>query len=197
VSDLSKLEAALKELPTYRAPAGWRDRVFAAIDAEAAPREIRRPSSRVWWIAGGGLLAAAAVALYLVIPGPRREPAIAMEVQRASPGDPQRDRSLARPGDTLVIRAKAGDAFRVYRDRVQIARCPGHAGCTRTRDELALALPVAEAGMIVTIIYRPALPEPEPGWTPSAADQDADLARATSLGIAMKMSEAIAFTDER
>jgi hypothetical protein len=200
VSDTDKLEALLAELPTHRAPAGWRDRVFAALDAGTPSREIRpQPTRRVWWLAGGGLLAAGAcLLLYLRIPSSKEaRGAVAIEVKRTAP-DAERYRQTdpVRPGDTIVIRAHAAEALRVYRNRMQIARCPGHAGCTRNNDELTLALPVTAHGTVVAIIYRPALPEPEPGWEPSAADQDADLALAARLQITMKMSEPIEMVKE-
>jgi len=94
VSGSNQFEAMLAELPVHRAPEGWRDRVRAAIDASTPPTEIQpRPRRRRLWIAGGGLVAAAAcVAIYFASSAPvapSGRPSIAMQVAPVVPD--QRD----------------------------------------------------------------------------------------------------------
>jgi hypothetical protein len=164
--------------------------VRAAIAAGVRPSDIRpQPTRRPLWIASGALLAAAAgIALYLTS-GDSRAPSIAMYVNRHD--HEYRDITSARIGDTIVIRADAAAAFRVYSNGSQLARCPGHAGCRRGSRGIELAVPLAAAGTVSAIAFTPALPDPEPRWQPSAADLDKDLSLATSMQIAMVMSASI------
>jgi hypothetical protein len=198
VSESTKLEKLLAELPTVRAPAGWRERVRAAIDAGTPPTDIGSDaSSYPWWIAGGGVLAAAAaIAIYVAIPDSAppasSAPSIAMQVTRSTSIDVAiRDNTKAHIGDTIVVRAQRAAALRMYRDGVQVARCPGSTGCTQDSDGLVLALPATAPGTHSAVAYAPALPEPASGWKPSAGDLDADLAAAVRMQIKMTLSAPI------
>lgn len=184
-----QLEALLARLPVLRAPAGWQGRVRAAIVAGQPPTDIRsRPARRRIWIAGGAAVAAAAaILIYLSISKPAATPTIAMQVIARSS---ERRTASASVGDTIAIRAPGAAGFRVYCNGAQIARCPG-AGCIRAAGGWTLALPVAAAGTIVGVAYTPALPDPAPGWQPTASDLDVDLALAARLQTAMILSTSI------
>src|ERR1041384_2049078 len=105
MSDTTKLEALLAELPVHRAPDGWRTRVRTASAAGVPPDIPRAATRRPVWIATGVVLAAAAgIALYMRS-GESRAPSIAMHVIRHD--HEYRDIASARPGDTIVIRADA------------------------------------------------------------------------------------------
>jgi hypothetical protein len=184
-----QFEVLLAQLPVLRAPAGWQDRVRAAISAGQPPTDIRpHPALRPIWIAGGAAVAAAAALLiYLSIGKPAPTATIAMQV--IARGSERRTASMS-VGDTIAIRAPGAAAFRVYRNGAQLARCPG-AGCIRAADGWTLALPVITAGTIVAVAYTPVLPDPAPGWQPTTSDLDVDLALAARLQIAMVMSTSI------
>src|SRR5262245_47130039 len=80
-----KLEAMLAELPVTPGAAtpseGWQDRVLAAIDAEEAAQSqdgvgniVRFVRRRRAWFAGIVSVAAAAIAIWFIIPPPKPEP---------------------------------------------------------------------------------------------------------------------------
>jgi hypothetical protein len=199
VHDAKKLETLIAKLPPRSAPAGWRDRLIAAIDAGTQPAEIRaRPSSLPHWLGAGGIVATAAgVAIYVARGGdalvtPRDaagEPSITVE-QRAS-GRSQLNPARIGVRDVLVVHVRGAFALRVYRDGAQLARCPGDAGCTSGVNGVSLEFLSPSYGTLRAVAYTAPLPPPQSGWLPSTRDLDADLTLAASLGIKLSMSSAI------
>jgi len=209
VSEPNKLEELLAHLPDSRAPAGWQDRVRAAIAAGTPVSDIRpQPSRRPLWIAGGSALAVAvAIAIYVVTrdpvaydpvadvviyPTPTQAnngpspPAIAVKVQAH---EPMAGALAASVGDTVVITAERADELRVYRAGALIARCPGDAGCHMGAGHVELSHVVTARGALSAIAFRPALPAEPPASPP--ASLDADLARAAEVRSQMVLSASI------
>jgi hypothetical protein len=199
--DADKLETTIARLPRYTAPAGWRDRVLAAIDAGAqrAPTIPVQPPhrNRSRWLGAGALMVAAAAAIYLTAgraPAPRplvveREPSIVAEPRAGNVA--RRGERAVGLGGSVVIRVRDARAVRAYQGGALVARCPGDAGCTSTVDELSLELRVTSHGELRAIAYAVALPDSPTDRPPSASDLDADIALATSMQIKMKMSAPI------
>jgi hypothetical protein len=199
VHDAKKLETLIAKLPSRSAPAGWRDRLIAAIDAGTQPAEIHsRPSNLPHWLGAGGIVATAAgVAIYFARGGealvtPRAadgEPSIAVE-QDAS-GRAQRNPARIGVRAMVVIHARRALSLRVYRDGAQFARCPGDARCTGDVNGVSLEFPAPSHGTLHAVAYTVPLPSPRTGWIPSTGDLDADLTLAASMGIKLSMSSAI------
>jgi len=133
------------------APAGWRDRVWKAIDDTRARRNPRH----AWWIAPAALAAAVALAV-LVRPRPARPPSPQLDVSVQSGGTVRRTRE-SQPGDRLRLHTATGAQgqaeLRVYlNDRALVLRCSIEPPCESEPGGLAATLTVAERGT-----YQPAL----------------------------------------
>jgi hypothetical protein len=127
-NDYAELEDLLGDLPASRGDDGWQDSVLRAAAAATPLRAPRR--SAVRWVAGGALVAAAAVIAFRVIPGaPRAELEVAIRRDAGTRGDG----AVASVGDHLVVTARPREPsdLRVYRDDgILVARCPSGPACT-------------------------------------------------------------------
>jgi hypothetical protein len=168
-SGYTELDDLLGNLPLGPYDDSWHEDVLrlataAAATATSAPVTPSRPSRRpvYRWMAGGALIAAAAVAVLMLRPHPRMD-----ELEIAiHHGDPRRgDSKEAVVGDHLIIRAQPREAseLRVYRaDGSLVARCPAGPGCTPAYGtyaiDVTLAAPVQHY-VILVIGLSSSLPE--------------------------------------
>jgi hypothetical protein len=154
------LAREIEALPAIRAPAGWRDKMLAALDAEApvapspaAPTPITARSRRRWWLVAVPLAAAAAALLYWNLH--RRGGAeIALHVEVRAGDSVRRAGDAPAVGDHIVARVVLDEPgeLRIYRNDVALmARCPGHRACGAPRkvdggEELSVDLPMTARG---------------------------------------------------
>ena len=187
-----KLREELASLPELSPPAGWQERVLAAIDApkaapvvdEVAARRARRRSPLVYAVP---IAAAAAAALVWWATRPKGPPPQLAELDpiEVRHGDVVRSTEPA-VGDTLVIKARlVHGELRVYRgSRVLIARCPGFHACKTSRAEgvttYTVDVPLDAPGEYRAIVLAgKAIPDP-------MGRMDADLELATRAGVVVK-----------
>jgi len=173
----TRLVRAIERLGAdHQPPAGWQDRVVAAIAVRR--RWWSRPRRR--WLAAP---AVAALAIALVVArGPRRDPltltAALVPGPRIMRGDSGRIRAIARGGE-------GHRAIWLYRDRRElVAVCPGHAGCSTGGGGLQLELMVERIGgyQIAAVSSASALPAP-------TGDYEADRAAAATAGAAWQPAQ--------
>jgi hypothetical protein len=157
------LAAELAQLPAAPAPAGWRDRMLAALDEPAAAPAPRPRPTRHWSLIAAPLAAAAAVLLIWRLSADRPQQ-IAIEVEVRAGDVVRRAGEAPAVGDFFVARALLPGAgeLRVYRnDRAMVARCPQHPACrTRKvgdRDELSVELPMTSKGDYRAIVIEGAI----------------------------------------
>jgi hypothetical protein len=159
------LAAELAQLPAVPAPAGWRDRMLAALDepvAAPAPAPRPRPTHR-WALIAAPLAMAAAVLLIWRLSADRPQQ-IAIDVEVRAGDVVRRAGEAPAVGDLFVARVLLPGAgeLRVYRnDRAMVARCPQHPACrTRKvgdRDELSVELPMTSKGDYRAIVIEGAI----------------------------------------
>jgi hypothetical protein len=167
------LERHVAELPGERAPEGWQARVLAKLDA-TAPR-------RRWpiWVAAGGLAAAAAIVLVLVMRGgsPGERDLVVIDVREPShSATTTRSAGTAAVGDMLVAHATGAHLveLRAYRKTgPAIARCPGGPSCGA---DGSIELVLDARGPIRVVAFY----DHEP--PPPTTDRDADIAAASKAG---------------
>ncbi len=210
-----RLCLALSELPPVKAPAGWEQKVFAALpdnDAGPAPEPEPEPESGqavvnksppyVTWLPWVGLAAAAAAVFIFV---KTREPpakalAVRQEVVASASG---RRADSATVGDTLRITTQGGTGsvreLRLYRDtRSLVARCPDAAGkgeansnagssanCTVEAGSPTLTFPLSVAGSYRSLIIVGSQQAPEPS---GSLDEDARAAAAAGAEVEMSLA---------
>ena len=150
---IERIEAALARLGAeHEPPAGWEARVLAA----AAP-----PRKRPWWqlaVPGAGLLAAAALVIFLAIPKRPsalnlvieidKDPTVVRGETQVGSGDVHE--ASAHLGDVVHATAAGGGSHRaiwVYRDEHElVVACPGAARCRRAGDAVIADIPVTGIG---------------------------------------------------
>ena len=207
-----RLCLALSELPPLKAPAGWEQKVFAALPAndagpasepESGQAVLGRSPAYVAWLPWVGLAAAAAAVFVFVKTRepPAKELAIRQEVVASASG---RRADSAVVGDTLRITAQGGTGsvreLRLYRDtRSLVARCPGEAGtseaakgnagpsagCTVEAGSPTLTFPLSVAGSSRSLIIVGTQQAPEPS---GSLDEDARAAAAAGAEVEMSRS---------
>lgn len=208
-----RLCLALSELPPVKAPAGWEQKVFAALPAnDAGPASEPEPESGqavlgrsppyVAWLPWVGLAAAAAAVFIFVKSSepPAKALAVRQEVVASASG---RRADSAVVGDTLRITTQGGTGsvreLRLYRDtRSLVARCPGDgtseaakadagsSGCTVEAGFPTLTFPLSVAGSYRSLIIVGSQRAPEP-----SGSLDEDARAAAAAGAEVKMSLAV------
>jgi hypothetical protein len=174
--------------PEPALPAGWQDGVRRRI-------AVARRRSRARWIGGAVLAAAAAaIALWLVRPGPG-EPIAALQTSILRGSGAMRA-TEARPGDRLQLAARVDPArageLRVYRLAplgALILRCaPGDpaapAACDRRGDQLSAEAALPVAGRYRAALFAGAWPDAA-GHVTGSLDQDVAAARAAGLEVVL------------
>jgi hypothetical protein len=158
------LAAELAQLPAVPAPAGWRDRMLAALD-EPVPAPAPRPRpTRRWSLIAAPLAMAAAVLLIWRLSADRPQQ-IAIEVEVRAGDVVRRSGETPAVGDLFVARVLLPGAgeLRVYRNDSQLfARCPGHKACLPVRrvgdrDEHAIEIPMTSKGDYRAIVIDGAI----------------------------------------
>jgi hypothetical protein len=160
------LAAELAQLPAVPAPAGWRDRMLAALDEPvAAPAPAPRPRpTRRWALIAAPLAMAAAVLLIWRLSADRPQQ-IAIDVEVRAGDVVRRAGEAPTVGDLFVARVLLPGAgeLRVYRNGAHMAaRCPGHPACLPVRrvgdrDEHAIELPMTSKGDYLAIVIDGAI----------------------------------------
>lgn len=199
------------ELPRYRfiddlprvaalwpAPAGWEQRVWAAIAAEDAAAAVASPPStwRRWlatlrdvrWIAAPVMAAAAVALFFLLRPAPTR-PGLGLDIEVQPPTGLARRAVTAAVGDAITVRAPGAAAIWVYREGAGlIVRCPdpvaaaGAGSACRVSDRGAeLTFLLATAARHRVLVLSTAA-----GLTPTG-DVDRDALAARSLGAHVRL----------
>jgi hypothetical protein len=178
-----------------RAPAGFEERLWAAIETQAAaPEGLARTSGvtsgatsarrrAVIGAAVGAVALAAAVLLWVRSSEDRTmapaEPVLALAV-RSGDGPPRRS-TEAQPGDFVEVSAQLGAAvhgqLRLYRDEGLVTACWAQPPCKRDGDTLVASLPLAAVGTYHVVLIVGAAPLSEP-----AGDFDADVGAAFAAG---------------
>jgi hypothetical protein len=129
-SDYAEIEDLLATLPSGISDESWHDEVLRVVSSSALPSRPWWRSTTFRWAMGGAFVAAAAIAVWVVIPRPPAELEVATRQVSAARSDPEE----VVVGDHLVVTARprgAGD-LRVYRsDGILVARCP-HGPVCRT-----------------------------------------------------------------
>lgn len=155
-AEYQKLREALAETGGEHAPRpGWEDRVFAAIDREAA---APRPSRRAWWAAAGALAVAAGAILWWQLGRtPPRDQAVAeVEILRgetvvrargAAVGDGVR---ATEPGPRGAVWIYRGDALALACSRVEGPPTAGRCTLTAT----AITAELRELGAATYTVVR-------------------------------------------
>jgi hypothetical protein len=158
------LAAELAQLPAVPAPAGWRDRMLAALDEPvAAPAPRPRPARR-WALIAAPLAAAAAVLLIWRLSADRPQQ-IAIDVEVRAGDVVRRAGEAPAVGDLFIARVLLPGAgeLRVYRNGTHmVARCPGHKACLPVRrvgdrDEHAIELPMTSKGEYRAVVIDGAI----------------------------------------
>jgi|GEM_PF-5114236 len=201
-SKYERIEGALGDRSSAaRAPAGFEDRLWAAVDraeageddGEEASRggaDSRRSRMAVW----GGLAAvAAAIALFVVVrgrtdvdpmPGGDR---LSVTVERGA--QVMRGGQEAQPGDRLRVAARAADAgqleVRLYRDdETLVTRCSAaqpDPACHATEGAVLAVLPLEHVG-----VYQVVVLTGTGDWSMATGSLDADVAAAMEAGAAVE-----------
>ncbi|HEX7839608.1 MAG TPA: hypothetical protein VF469_19165 [Kofleriaceae bacterium] len=168
-----RITRALAQLGAeHEPPAGWEDRVLAAIED---PPERRR-----WWFAIP--LAAMVVAAVLIVLHLAPKPdALALVVERGPGaarlrgGGAAAGRLVVAHGESIHAVVRGGDRHRaiwVYRDGADlVARCPGAPACRSSGEELTLdlTLPIIGTYQVIAWSSQAALPVPSGAYDPDVA----------------------------
>lgn len=179
------------ELPLAPAPPALRDRVRAALDAEAAARPAAAPrpvAARGRWRSAWPAMAAAVAAAAAVLlwfgrgsPAPAPGDELAVSVRRGD--DVRRSGDTAALGDVLdaSLRVDGAAQLRVYRgERTLVVRCPGGAGCKdrdlRGQPGLSVAVPLDSLERYRVVAFVGGAKDPSTG------SLDGDLAEARTGG---------------
>lgn len=158
------LAAELAQLPAVPAPAGWRDRMLAALDEPAAAPAPRPRPTRRWALIAAPLALAAAVLLIWRLSADQPQQ-IAVDVEVRAGDVVRRAGEAPAVGDLLVARVLLPGAgeLRVYRNGSHlVARCPGHKACLPVRrvgdrDEHAIELPMTSKGEYRAVVIDGAI----------------------------------------
>jgi hypothetical protein len=167
---------------THTGRADWQARVWAGRDRRRARR------ARRWlWLMAPAVAAAAAVLFFMGRSGPDG-PILSYTIQRGDQGATSLRSDHVQPGDTLVVRAVAGDAraeLRLYRaDRALVLRCSEEPPCARRGDLLLASVPMDERGRYQIVFLRADRPPPEP-----TGELDRDIAAARRAGATVELRE--------
>lgn len=190
----AELHALLTSLPEGAPDDAWQQAILKQIQSEPpVPSETPVASEPWWrrswipWSLGGGLAAAAALALLLMARPARPE----LEVTTVSRLD-KRSQEVA-VGDRLIVDARpSGTAdLRVFRSSGElVARCPSGPACTSSGSELRIELILDSPGRYHVILAAGLKrPLPETG-TDVGMDAYIDSARAADARITVREVEA-------
>lgn len=181
----AELHALLTSLPEGAPDDAWQHAILKQVQAAppAAPAPPWWRRSWIPWTLGGGLAAAATLAIWLLARPTRPE----LEITTVSRLD-KRSQEVA-VGDRLVVDARpSGTAdLRVFRSSGElVARCPGGPACTGSGSELRIELVLDTPGryhVILTAELNQPLPE-------TGMEAYIDAARAAGAHITVREVEA-------
>jgi len=161
----------------YQPPAGWRERVWAAIEERQGRPRRRWP----WIVAPVGLAAALAALLLVRVPQPGAS-AASLHLEVLAGHSAVRRGVEAQPGDRIILHATTGGAaqaeLRVYRNDAELVlRCSTEAPCVRRGEDLRAAMTLDGIGRYQSLLFLSQKPLPS-----VASDLETDTSAALAAG---------------
>ncbi len=150
-------------------PPGWE----ARLEAVVTRGQRRSKSSRAAWV-GAGVLAAAALGVFVLRAGPEGEPKSSVTALVELPTGMRA--ASAAVGGKYRIETRAWKEARVWLNgKTLVGRCPGGPACEGSGPSLRLNVPLAVAGEYRVMVLKAG--EGEPLDEPATLDEDVRLVR--------------------